>query len=173
MADLLAVVERIRPVLEGGGVQAEAERALPDSVYDAMLEAGLFRMLVPGAFGGLELDPIEAYSVFEAVTRVDSAAGWNLQISAGMGSFAIWLPEAGAKEVYSRGPDAILAGGLFPAGPSVRIDGGWRGDRANRLRQRLPPRAVVHRSRPRYRLGVEQVRPSNRGSTADRRLRPP
>jgi alkylation response protein AidB-like acyl-CoA dehydrogenase len=126
VAGLLAAVDRIRPILERGGVQAEAERALPDAVYDAMLDAALFRMLVPGAFGGLELDPIEAYSVVEAVARIDSAAGWNLQISASIGSFAIWLPEAGAKEVYASGPDTLFAGGFFPPGPSLRVDGGWR-----------------------------------------------
>ena len=48
---LLSEVERIRPILEECGPQAEAERALPDAAYDAMLDAGLCRMLSPKAFG--------------------------------------------------------------------------------------------------------------------------
>jgi alkylation response protein AidB-like acyl-CoA dehydrogenase len=99
---------------------------LPDAVYDAMIDARLFRMLAPAAFGGLELHPTEAYAAYEAVARIDSAAGWNLQNSSSMGAFAAWLPEAGAKEVYAAGPDTLFAGGLFPGGPSLRIDGGWR-----------------------------------------------
>ncbi|MEN8159767.1 MAG: acyl-CoA dehydrogenase family protein [Myxococcota bacterium] len=123
---LLREVERIRPVLEDGGRQAEAERALPDAAYDAMLDAGLFRMLVPRAFGGLELHPVEAYRVVEAVARIDSAAAWNLNQSSGVAALAAWLPKDGGQELYARGPDVICAGGFFPPGPSVPIEGGWR-----------------------------------------------
>jgi alkylation response protein AidB-like acyl-CoA dehydrogenase len=124
--DLLAGVERIRPILEECGGEAEAKRALPDAAYDAMLDVGLFQMLVPRAFGGLELHPVEAYRVFEAVSRIDSAAGWCLNISSAVGGFASWLGAEGAEEVYERGPDTIFAGGFFPPAPSVPVDGGWR-----------------------------------------------
>jgi alkylation response protein AidB-like acyl-CoA dehydrogenase len=123
---LLGEVERIRSTLEQCSPQAEAERALPDAAYDAMQGAGLFRMLAPKAFGGLELHPVEAYRVWESVARVDSVAAWNLQISSSIGGFAAWLPKEGGEEIYERGPDTIFAGGLFPPGPSVRVDGGWR-----------------------------------------------
>jgi alkylation response protein AidB-like acyl-CoA dehydrogenase len=127
MADaLLEAVERIRPVLEEEAPRGEAERALPDAAYEAMLDAGLFRALVPRAFRGLELHPVEASRVVEAVARIDSAAGWNLNVSSAIGGFAAWLPKQGGEEVYERGPDTVFAGGFFPAGPSVRVEGGWR-----------------------------------------------
>lgn len=123
---LLCEVERIRPVLEESCAQAEAERALPDAVYDAMLEAGLFRMLAPKAFRGLELHPTEEYEVIEALARIDSAAAWNLNQSANAAGLVAWLPEQGGEEVYARGADTVFAGGFFPPGPSVRVEGGWR-----------------------------------------------
>jgi alkylation response protein AidB-like acyl-CoA dehydrogenase len=123
---LLKDVERIRPVLEDCSARAEAERALPDSAFDAMLDAGLFRALVPREFGGFELHPVDAYRIWEAVARIDSAAGWILQIDSAVGGFASWLSQEGGEEVYAGGPDTIFAGGFFPPGPSVRMDGGWR-----------------------------------------------
>ncbi len=123
---LLREVERIRPVLEECAPQAEAERALPDPAYEAMIDAGLFRMVAPRAFGGLELHPVDVYEVVEAVARIDSAAAWNLNQSSGAAGVAPWLPKEGGEELYSRGPNTIFAGGFFPAGPSVRVDGGWR-----------------------------------------------
>jgi alkylation response protein AidB-like acyl-CoA dehydrogenase len=123
---LLSEVERIRPILEDCGPQAEAERALPDAAYDAMIDAGLFRMLAPKAFGGLELHPVEAYRVVEAVARIDSAAAWNLNQSSAVAAVAGWLPKEGGEELYERGPDTICAGGFFPPGLSVRVEGGWR-----------------------------------------------
>jgi alkylation response protein AidB-like acyl-CoA dehydrogenase len=125
-AALLEEVERIRPVLEECAPRAEAERALPDEAYDVMLDAGLFRMLAPKAFGGFELHPVEAYRVWEAVARIDSASAWNVQISATVSGWGAWLPKEGGEEIYARGPDTVFAGGLFPPGPSVRVDGGWR-----------------------------------------------
>ncbi len=123
---LLDEVERIRPILEECAPRAEAERALPDAAYDAMLDAGLFRMLAPKAFGGLELHPVEACRVVEAVARIDSAASWNLNQSTGDATLAAWLPKEGGEELFAQGPDTIFAGGFFPPGPSVRVEGGWR-----------------------------------------------
>jgi alkylation response protein AidB-like acyl-CoA dehydrogenase len=123
---LLAALDHVRPVIETHAAQAEAQRSLPPAVYDAMRCAGLFRMLAPTAFGGLELHPTEAYRVWEAVARIDSAAAWNLQISSSISCFAYWLPRAGGEELFERGPDTIFAGALFPPGPSVRVRGGWR-----------------------------------------------
>ena len=127
MADMhLEAVERIRPVLEECAAEAEAQRALPDAAYDAMLGEGLFRMLTPRAFGGLERHPVEALRAIEAVARIDSAAGWCLNISHAVGSFACWLPKEGGEEVYARGGDTLVAGGFFPPAPSVPVEGGWR-----------------------------------------------
>ncbi len=123
---LLREVERIRPILEACAPQAESERALPDASYDAMLDAGLFRMLAPRAFGGLELHPIEACEVVEAVARIDSAAAWNLNQSSTAAGVVPWLPKEAGEELYARGPDTIFGGGFFPPGPSVRVEGGWR-----------------------------------------------
>ncbi|MGI9592243.1 MAG: acyl-CoA dehydrogenase family protein, partial [Myxococcota bacterium] len=123
---LLAEVERIRPILEGCAEQAEAERALPEAAYDAMLEAGLFGMLVPESFGGLQLPPLDVLRIVEAVSRIDSAAGWNLNQSGAAGGVVPWLSKDGAEEVYARGAETIFAGGFFPPAPSVRVEGGWR-----------------------------------------------
>lgn len=125
-ADLLAAVERIRPVIEEYGPQGEELRHLPDPIYDAMVEAGLFRMLVPKAYGGLELHPVEAYRVWEAVARIDAAAGWNLAISPGSLMGVVWLPAEGADEVFAGGADTIGACAYFPPAAARRVEGGWR-----------------------------------------------
>ena len=71
--EVLAAVERIRVVLEQHAAQAESERHLSDAYYDAMIGAGLFRLLVPHAFGGYQFAPVDAYRVWEAVSRIDSS----------------------------------------------------------------------------------------------------
>ncbi len=63
-SELLQEVERLRPVIESNGARAEAERQLPDQVYEAMIDAKLFDICAPRAYGGLELHPVEAMRVW-------------------------------------------------------------------------------------------------------------
>lgn len=118
-------IEEIRPVIEEHAPQTEADRHLAEPIYGAMLDAGLFRLLAPTTFGGDEVHPVVAYEVWEAIARIDSAAGWNLQIAAAAAGFAAWLPAEGSAEIYAEGPDLVVAGGVFPPGGAVPVDGGW------------------------------------------------
>jgi alkylation response protein AidB-like acyl-CoA dehydrogenase len=123
--ELLEAVERIRPLIEEHADSAEANRQLSGVVYDAMYQAGLFAMLAPKAHGGLELHPVEAMRVWEAVARIDSAEAWNLVMNQAISAYAAWLPADGACEIFRHGP-ATTAGALNPPGAATRVDGGWR-----------------------------------------------
>ena len=90
-----------------------------------MVDAKLFAMLAPKAYGGLELHPVEAMRVWEAVARIDSAAAWNLVMNGTVTGFIAWLPADGAREILAEGP-TTLAGALFPPQPAIRVEGGWR-----------------------------------------------
>jgi alkylation response protein AidB-like acyl-CoA dehydrogenase len=58
--------------------EGERERRLPVQVLAAMHEARLFRMYIPKALDGLQLDPITSMIVGEEIARADAAAAWNL-----------------------------------------------------------------------------------------------
>ena len=123
--ELLAAVERIRPIVEEHASKAEADRQLSGTVYDAMYQAGLFTMLAPKAHGGLELHPVEAMRIWEAVARIDSSAAWNLVMNQAISAYAAWLPPEGARELFRMGPPTT-AGALNPPGAATRVEGGWR-----------------------------------------------
>jgi indole-3-acetate monooxygenase len=123
--DLLAAVERIRPLITELAPQAEANRQLSKAVYDAMHQAGLFGLMVPKSRGGHELPPTDYMPVFEALARIDSAAAWNLVMNQAIACYAAWMPSRGVDEVFRDGPPAI-AGALNPPGKAIRVEGGWR-----------------------------------------------
>lgn len=122
---LLHEVERLRPLIKDNAASAEANRQLSSVVYDAMYAAGLFTLLAPKAHGGLEVHPVEAMQVWEAVARIDAAAAWNLVMNQAVAAYAAWLPAAGAQEVFRDGPPTV-AGALNPPAAASRTDGGWR-----------------------------------------------
>src|SRR3546814_4050028 len=88
---LLERIEKLLPEIAARADETERERGLPADLMDHLLDAGLFRMMVPRAFGGEELDHLQACRVVEALARADGSAGWNAQIifgfNVGIGRF--------------------------------------------------------------------------------------
>jgi len=123
--NLLEAVRTLEPVIRRHAAEAERERKLSAPVAAAMRAAGLYGMWCPKAFGGLEVDPTTAFRVIEEISRIDSAAGWNLQASTVADLLGAWFPAAGAAEVF-RDPRTILASAFFPPRSAVPVDGGYR-----------------------------------------------
>src|SRR4051794_30829566 len=105
--------------------ETERARRLPEELVTAMTGAGVFRMAVPEAVGGLERHPAELVATVAELARGDGAAGWCAAIGATSGLVAGYLPEDGAREIY--GDPRTISGGVFaPRGKATRVDGGYR-----------------------------------------------
>jgi alkylation response protein AidB-like acyl-CoA dehydrogenase len=108
----------------------ERTRRLPDDVVAAVRRSGLNRMLLPTALGGLQAMPTDVMDVIERIAAVDASAAWCAVIGAGSNLFAGYLPESGARRVFSD-PDAgsatmfAPAGRLVPDGDRYRLTGRW------------------------------------------------
>lgn len=124
-AELLDAVSELEPVISEQKQSAETARKLSNEVYEAMVEADLFAMLIPKAYGGFEMHPVDAMRVWESVARFDSAAAWNLVMNGTISGFIAWLSADGAQEILGDGPTTV-AGALFPPQSAIRVDGGWR-----------------------------------------------
>ncbi|MBV9017143.1 MAG: acyl-CoA dehydrogenase family protein, partial [Alphaproteobacteria bacterium] len=123
-AALIEAAQRIAPLVRARRDEAECERRLPAEVLAAMHESRLFRMYIPEALDGLEIDPITSMTVVEEIARADAAAAWNLMLGATYGLWAAFLPEDTAREIYGA-PDAVVAGALRPSGRARPVNGGF------------------------------------------------
>ena len=118
-APLIEAAQRIAPLVRACRDEGERERRLPAQVLAAMHEARLFRMYIPKALDGLEIDPITSMIVVEEIARADAAAAWNLMLGATYGLWAAFSPEEAAREIYGA-PDAVVAGALRRAAAPAR-----------------------------------------------------
>ena len=121
---LLQAVRDIEPIIRQHAPDAERDRKLSSAVSRAMHQAGLYRLWRPKALGGFELDPISGLRIIEAVSRIDSAAGWNLQIAVAHDMFAPWFGDRATAEIFNA--DAIPVGAFNPPRRAVPVNGGYR-----------------------------------------------
>ena len=73
------ILERVRalvPALADDAAEAERLRRPTDAQIEALCEAGVFRMMVPRAHGGLELDLDAFVEVGLALAEADVSIAW-------------------------------------------------------------------------------------------------
>jgi indole-3-acetate monooxygenase len=110
--------------------EAERARQLPDPLVAELARAGLFRLCVPSAAGGLEAHPATLVAAVEALAAGDAATAWCVAIAATSGLLAGYLPEASAREIYAE-PTTVVAGVFAPRGRALpegdgfRVSGRW------------------------------------------------
>lgn len=125
-ADPLAAAMALAPDIRARADEIEAARQVPADLARRMAEAGLYRMLQPRAYGGLELDLASFFAVIETITAADGAVGWCLMKGATTNYFAAHLPPAGATAIFSAHPNCITGGSFNPRGRAVPVEGGYR-----------------------------------------------
>ena len=115
----------------GALVQAESSASdrlgrLTDKVVDALMQAGLFAILLPKSTGGLGGTRLDMFEACEALALADGAAGWCVSLCNATNIF-IWrgLGEEGRAEVFGHGPVACWAS-LLPKARPTAADGGFR-----------------------------------------------
>jgi alkylation response protein AidB-like acyl-CoA dehydrogenase len=104
-------VAAIAGLIEGAAAEAEKSRRIPPAVLEALHENGLFRMLLPAAFGGLELGPPDFLRAIEAVAKLDASTAWCLCQANGCAMTAAYLPEDVVADIWPQGGSGVLAWG--------------------------------------------------------------
>ncbi len=119
------IVARVTPVLRHYRSQGETDCRLAPEAVAALVDAGVFRLWTPKALGGLELDPLPALRLLEALAHADGSAGWVASNSTHATILGQLLSDEGAAEIFSD-PRTLIALAAFPPGAAVPVEGGYR-----------------------------------------------
>src|SRR2546429_2333598 len=130
----------LRPMLAAAGDAIERGREVTPEIVDAMIERGIFRMLLPRSLGGAEFDPLTYTAVLETLAQGDGSTAWCLGQNSGCSMIAPYLPAESAREVFG-GPRPLPAPGPAPPGPrrAGSAPGGPRGGRRPGVAGPPPP----------------------------------
>lgn len=124
-ATILAGARRIAPLLREHAAEVETARRLTTPVVEALRSIGAFRMSMPRAWGGPEVDLHTQMQILEALSAADASAGWCAMIGSDSGYYSARLSDADARELYPD-LDSVTAGWVIPAGTLEVADGGYR-----------------------------------------------
>jgi alkylation response protein AidB-like acyl-CoA dehydrogenase len=116
------VTDELRGEVREAADESERLRTMPPHLVEATRAAGLFRMAMPAALGGLEVDPITIVESIEAMSRADASAGWTTLIGNSTAFFA-WLEPTAAEDLLGGNRDVVSTSMFAPLG-QARRDGG-------------------------------------------------
>ena len=123
--EILAAARALLPQIRAAAEEIEQGRRLPLPLVQAMQEAGIFRMPMPRAWGGPEVDPLTQIRIVEELSTANPSVGWCAMIGSDGGYFSAFLDDAVGRSIY---PDLNLVTGSStrPTGRAVAVDGGYR-----------------------------------------------
>ena len=123
--DVVAAARALASAARACAHETARERRPPDALVEAMADAGLFRLCVPAAVGGVEAPAADLIACCEEVARGDGAPAWLIATCGTTGLLAGFFGEDAAREVYAT-PRSIAGGVVAPRGRAVAVEGGYR-----------------------------------------------
>jgi len=121
------LIERARalqPLIAGEADEIERTRRLTPPVVAALIENGLYRVLLPQSLGGAEAAPEVFMQVLEEIAKADASTAWCLGQCSVCAMTAAYLDHDVADQIFNSTP-GILAWGAIANEVQV-VPGGYR-----------------------------------------------
>ncbi|MEO1190063.1 MAG: acyl-CoA dehydrogenase family protein, partial [Pseudomonadota bacterium] len=117
----LDAAKALQPELAARAQEMEEARRLPADLATKLAEGGLFRMVTPAAYGGLECTPRQIVDAVELVAEANASAGWCVMIGATTAMNAAYMEPETAREIYD--DPMTITGGVFAPMGKAMVDG--------------------------------------------------
>src|SRR5262249_9653581 len=92
---LVRAAAGLKPVLRQHYEEIEREQRMPSALVEQLREAGFYKMVIPRALGGLQVDTLTYLRVVELLAEGAGSVGWNLG-NGGVGQLVtLGLPDDG------------------------------------------------------------------------------
>lgn len=118
-----ASVDTVARQADARSAEIEELRRLPTDLADALIDTGVFKMWVPGDYGGAQASVAEVLDAIERTAYWDGAAGWAVMIANTTALNSGYLPPRYGQEIFGD-PRSVACGYGMPAGVGRAVDGG-------------------------------------------------
>src|SRR5215216_232969 len=126
-AEAVASAREMLPRLRARQAECEALGRLHPATQDELVARGLYRVLQPRRFGGMEFDLPTFFEIMAAVARGCPSSGWVLALTAGHAhTLAAVFPEPTQAATFGSSGEFRCPLSSNGGGTAVAIEGGWR-----------------------------------------------
>ncbi|GGV64935.1 acyl-CoA dehydrogenase [Streptomyces griseoloalbus] len=122
---ILDTVQDAVPTLRRNGADTEKQRWLLDENIQLLEKAGVFRMVVPERFGGLDLPVADQAKILAAISQGCGSTGWVCMVWVSSAWIVSLFPDRAQEEVFAGG-SVRVSGGFTPSGTLTPVEGGYR-----------------------------------------------
>jgi 3-hydroxy-9,10-secoandrosta-1,3,5(10)-triene-9,17-dione monooxygenase len=125
VSKVLEAVQDLLPSIAARAARCEEDRQVPAESIAELSEAGVFRMLQPERWGGLESDPVDFYEVVRMLATGCGSTGWVTSVL-GVHPWQLALfPDAAQHDVWGADAGTLVSSSYAPTGTLVPVDGGY------------------------------------------------
>jgi indole-3-acetate monooxygenase len=124
---LVQAAMALQPELRRLHEQIEQDQRLAPALVQQLHAAGFYRMVIPRALGGLQVDPLTYLRVVELLAEGAGSVGWNVCNNSIGQLVTLGLPDEGVHEIYPTGHATVIAGtAVQGGGQAIPVEGGYR-----------------------------------------------
>jgi alkylation response protein AidB-like acyl-CoA dehydrogenase len=122
----LEAARKLGPFIRASAPDTEAQRELPRPLFEAMADAGLFRLALPRAIGGAEMQLPDYIEVIEEIGKGDASTGWVTNQVAIFATYAARMPREAARAIWIDTPRSVVANTPLANAQAIAVPGGYR-----------------------------------------------
>lgn len=122
----LETARKLAPLIRASAAETDAQRELPRPLFEAMADAGLFRLALPRTLGGFEMDLPSYIQVIEEIGRADASTGWVTNQVSIFATYAARMPTAAARAIWIDTRRSVVANTPQANAQAVVVPGGYR-----------------------------------------------
>lgn len=122
--ELVRRAEALQPLLRKNAAASEQNRRAAEENIQAIAEAGLFRLMVPKRYGGVEGSTRAHLEVTAALAEACGGTAWVVALTNVCAWFTGLFHSRAQDEVFGANPDARVSGVFTPSTQCRRVEGG-------------------------------------------------
>src|SRR6516162_2644255 len=103
---VLARVKALNALIRARATAAEEARTIPRDLVDALLAAGITRILIPPRYGGYGLGLDTWFEVVREIAKADASHGWCASLMIHHPHYLGHFPQAAQEAVWASGVHA-------------------------------------------------------------------
>jgi alkylation response protein AidB-like acyl-CoA dehydrogenase len=124
--DCIANARAMAPVIAAAAPRIEADRELPADLVTALHEARLWRMLLPRAYGGDEVSPVDYVQAIEEIAKADASTAWCIGQTSVCSTVSRNMKPAVAEEIFKKNLRGVLSWGPTNNAKAIAEKDGYR-----------------------------------------------